>query len=123
MEFLWGGALFSARNHQHCHEFFANDFYDCLRILNPARVHVFHKIAACPHKRVREDVLSHFLARDCKMPKRKEAAGAKPRGSCTVCHKGFGNATDEQFRQRLTYHLMFSERHKKYSALQRGQQS
>ncbi|HEX3093507.1 MAG TPA: hypothetical protein VHW72_12835 [Candidatus Angelobacter sp.] len=55
------------------------------------------------------------------MQKRKEAVGAKPRGSCAVCHQGFAKATDEQFKNRLAYHLMFSERHKKYLALQTPQ--
>ena len=79
------------------------------------------KIALCPHKAAREDVIQSLFSKGLQMRKRKEAVGAKPRGSCTVCHQGFAKATDAQFRQRWAYHLMSSERHKKYLALQTPQ--
>ncbi len=41
----------------------------------------------------------------------------KPRGPCPVCNQGFSPATDRQWAQRWNYHLLMSERHKKYVAL------
>jgi hypothetical protein len=34
-----------------------------------------------------------------------------------VCNQGFRPATDREWKQRWSYHLLFSERHKKYLAL------
>ncbi len=52
------------------------------------------------------------------MKRKRESLGAKPRGPCPICHQGFDKATDQEFRHRWSYHLMFSERHKRYLALQ-----
>jgi len=45
--------------------------------------------------------------------------GAKERGPCPVCNQGFRPATNKEWKQRWSYHLFFSERHKKYLALQK----
>lgn len=55
------------------------------------------------------------------MRKKRKSLGARPRGSCPTCHYGFADATDPEFKQRLTYHLGMSERHKRYAALQNAQ--
>jgi hypothetical protein len=52
------------------------------------------------------------------MQKKKLSFGAKPRGSCPVCNYRFADATDDEFRHRQDYHSNYSERHKKYLALQ-----
>jgi len=44
-------------------------------------------------------------------------AGAKPRGPCATCRQGFSPATDAQWKQRWQYHVLLSERHKKYVQL------
>ncbi len=49
--------------------------------------------------------------------KRKLPMDAKPRGPCPVCHYWFAPATDREWEHRRSYHVMFSERHKKYLAL------
>jgi hypothetical protein len=46
------------------------------------------------------------------------SSGAKERGPCPVCNQGFRPATDKEWKQRWSYHLLLSERHKKYLALQ-----
>ncbi len=40
-----------------------------------------------------------------------------PRGPCPVCNQGFDPATDAEWAHRWNYHLLFSERHKKYERL------
>ncbi len=42
---------------------------------------------------------------------------AVPRGRCPVCNQGFRPATPAQWAQRWSYHLLMSERHKKYAKL------
>lgn len=51
------------------------------------------------------------------MPNKRRSLGATPRGSCAVCHQGFADATDEEFRYRFPQHLG-SIRHQRYLALQ-----
>jgi hypothetical protein len=55
------------------------------------------------------------------MRKKKTSLCATPRGSCPVCNYRFADATDDEFRHRWAYHLNYSERHKKYLALQNTQ--
>jgi hypothetical protein len=51
------------------------------------------------------------------MPNKRRSLGAMPRGSCAVCHQGFADATDEEFKHRFTAHLS-SLRHMRYLKLQ-----
>lgn len=51
------------------------------------------------------------------MRNKRRSQGATPRGSCAVCHQGFADATDEEFKHRITGHLG-SLRHKRYLELQ-----
>jgi hypothetical protein len=51
------------------------------------------------------------------MRNKKRSQGARPRGSCAVCHQGFADATDEEFTHRITSHLG-SLRHMRYLKLQ-----
>ena len=48
---------------------------------------------------------------------RRSPIDAKPRGPCSTCNQGFSPATERQWAQRWSAHLMWSERHKKYVAL------
>jgi hypothetical protein len=51
------------------------------------------------------------------MQNKKRPQGAKPRGSCAVCHQGFADATDEEFKRRYVSHLG-SLRHSRYLELE-----
>lgn len=51
------------------------------------------------------------------MRKERRSLGARPRGSCAVCHQRFADATEEEFKHRYTAHLG-SVRHKRYLELQ-----
>ena len=51
------------------------------------------------------------------MRNKRRSLGATPRGSCAVCHQGFADATDEEFKLRFTAHLG-SLRHMRYLKLQ-----
>lgn len=50
------------------------------------------------------------------MRNKRRSLGAKPRGSCVICHQRFADATDEEFKHRFTPHLN-SLRHKRYLEL------
>lgn len=43
----------------------------------------------------------------------RHSIGAKPRGPCPVCNKGFSPATDREWEERWGGHLRASLRHKK----------
>jgi len=51
------------------------------------------------------------------MRNKRRSLGATPRGLCAVCHQGFADATDEEFKHRITSHLS-SLRHMHYLKLQ-----
>jgi len=51
------------------------------------------------------------------MSNKRKSQGATPRRSCAVCHQGFADATDEEFKHRIISHLG-SLRHMCYLKLQ-----